>query len=279
MLALDRLRSAGVQEDAFSWSLQRNLLRLVESRLEEPDRGIWEVRGDPHLFTHGRVLMWAAFDRGVRAVEEHGLRGPVERWRGHRDRLHDEIWARGVRDGSFVQHYDTDAVDAALLQIPQTGFVAADSDVMLATTARIEQTLVDRHGFVRRYLTEDAVSGDGEASAAGAGGAGSRATVTSDGLRGGEGTFLMCSFWLVEQYARSGRRADALALMDRLLAVRNDLGLLAEEYDAEAGRLLGNFPQAFSHLALIRAASALSDPTAAGRQRRSAPPVSGSRRR
>lgn len=235
MLALDRLRRAGVPDDDFAWQLQLTLLDLAERRLDTPDRGIWEVRGDAHQFTHGRVMMWAAFDRGVHAVTDHGLEGPVEHWRALRDQLHDEIWSRGVHDGSFVQHYETDAVDAALLQIPQTGFVAADSDVMTATVKRIEAELLDGQGFVRRYRTDGA-----------------------DGLSGSEGSFLMCTFWLVEQYARSGRRQEARALMDRLLAVRNDLGLLAEEYDAGSDQMLGNFPQAFSHLALIRAASALS---------------------
>lgn len=235
MIALDELRRAGVADDSgFTWALQVSLLSQLERNLYTPDRGIWEVRGDPHLFTHGRVMMWAAFDRAIRAVAEHGLAGPAARWRSHRDSLRGEILTRGVRDGAFVQHYDTNSVDAALLQIPQTGFVTADSPVMLATVARIERELLDEHGFVRRYRTDGA-----------------------DGLEGGEGSFLMCSFWLVEQYARSGRREDAVALMDRLLGLRTDLGLLAEEYDAGTGRLLGNFPQAFSHLALVRAAEAL----------------------
>lgn len=235
LMALADLRDGGHTDDRFSWQLQVHLLRLLESRLDVPDRGIWEVRGEPHRFTHGRVLMWAAFDRGVQAVERHGLPGPVERWRRIRDDLREQVWRHGVRDGAFVQHDETDAVDAALLQIPQTGFVAADSDVMLATVARIERDLVDAHGFVRRYATDG-----------------------SDGVAGTEGAFLMCTFWLVEQYARSGRRDEATDLMERLLAVRTDLGLLAEEYDAQTGELLGNFPQAFSHLALIRAAEALS---------------------
>lgn len=234
MIALDRLRRAGLPENNHSWRLQVNLLSLVQARLEKPDRGIWEVRGEPRFFTHGRVLMWAALDRGIRAAEVHGRRAPVEQWRRARDVLADEIWSRGVRDGAFVQHYATTAVDAALLQIPQTGFVSADSEVMQATVARIEHDLVDEHGFVRRYLPDGV-----------------------DGVAGDEGSFLMCTFWLVEQYARSGRRDEAVALMDRLLDLRNDLGLLSEEYDAAAGRMLGNFPQAFSHLALIGAAAAL----------------------
>ena len=233
MVSLARLRDHGLDEDDFSWQLQVSLLDHLAHQLDVPDRGIWEVRGEPHLFTHGRVMMWAAFDRGVQAVERHGLEGPVERWRRHRDDLRAEILAKGVKDGCFVQHYDTDAMDAALLQIPQTGFVAYDSDVMLATVGRIERELLD-DGFVRRYVTDG-----------------------SDGLSGEEGAFLMCTFWLVEQYARSGRRDEARVLMDRLLGVGNDLGLFSEEYDPRSDRLLGNFPQAFSHLALIRAADAL----------------------
>lgn len=235
MIALDQLRAAGIGEDDSSWQLQVNLLGFLEKRLDLPDHSIWETRATPHFFTHSRVMMWAAFDRGVRAVEEFGYPGPIDHWRQRRAELHDEIWSRGVRGGAFVQHYDTDAVDAALLQIPNTGFVARDSEVMLATVERIERELVDTHGFVRRYIPDG-----------------------SDGLAGGEGSFLMCTFWLVEQYAQSGRREDAIRLMDQLLGVRNDLGLLAEEYDSDAGALLGNFPQAFSHLALIRAAQALS---------------------
>lgn len=239
MMALSCLRDVGVG-DAFSWSLQIGLLDFAEHHMDRPDRGIWEVRGDPQLFTHSRVMLWAAFDRGVHAVEQHGLQGPRERWRDLRDELRAEIMDRGVHDGGFVQAYGTEKTDAALLQIPHTGFVAFDAPVMLETLRRIEAELVDAAGFVRRYVP------DGH-----------------DGVSGSEGSFLMCSFWLVEQYARSGRGPDAHALMDRLLAVRNDLGLLSEEYDTERGRMLGNFPQAFSHLALVRAARALREPGSA----------------
>ena len=176
----------------------------------------------------------AALDRAVRAVEEHGLAGPADEWRSWRDRLRRETDERGVAaDGSFRQTYDADEVDASLLRIPHTGYCAYDDDRMLATVARIERELVDDEGFVHRYRT------------------------SGDGLGGQESSFLICTFWLVEQYARSGRRDDASALMDKLLAVRSDLGLLAEEYDTSAGHSLGNYPQAFSHLALIRACDAL----------------------
>lgn len=236
MIALAGLRNAGLTEDEFSWSLQVQLLALLEKRVMLPDQGIWEMRGEPHYFTQGRVMMWAAFDAGARAVTSQGLPGPQRRWRELGDRLRSEVLAQARRAGCFVQHDRTDAVDASLLRIPQTGFVAYDDPLMLATVARIEDELVDAHGFVRRYRPTGA-----------------------DGLSGGEGSFLMCSLWLVEQYAVTGRRAEAIALMDKVLAARSDIGLLAEEYDPIEQTLLGNYPQAFSHLALIRAADALSN--------------------
>ena len=236
MIALAGLRNAGLTEDEFSWSLQVQLLALLEKRVMLPDQGIWEMRGEPHYFTQGRVMMWAAFDAGARAVTSQGLPGPQHRWRELGDRLRSEVLAQARRAGCFVQHDRTDAVDASLLRIPQTGFVAYDNPLMLATVARIEDELVDAHGFVRRYRPTGA-----------------------DGLSGGEGSFLMCSLWLVEQYAVTGRRAEAIALMDKVLAARSDIGLLAEEYDPIEQTLLGNYPQAFSHLALIRAADALSN--------------------
>jgi len=236
MIALDELREAGVAEDAFSWPLQRNLLAFVVAHFDQPDQGLWEMRGDPHFFTHSRVMMWAALDRGIRAVERHGLDGPVAEWTALRTRLRDEILTRGVsaRTGSFTQTYDNDEVDASLLQIAQTGFVSADDPRMLATVARIEDELM-RDGLLLRYRT----------------------SAGTDGLAGDEHPFLACSFWLVEQYARSGRRADGAALMDALVATATPLGLLAEEYDPAGGRQIGNFPQAFSHLGLVRAADAL----------------------
>lgn len=237
MLALAATRDAGIAEDATSWGLQKELLRFCTDNLDRPDHGIWEMRGDQHFFTHGRVMLWSAFDQGIRAVEEHGLDGPVGQWRATRARLRAEIEDRGFEEHlqSFTQTYDSAEVDASLLVLPQTGFLAYDDPRMLGTVARIEEQLVDRHGLVHRYRTDSAM----------------------DGLSGGEFPFLICSFWLVEQYARSGRRADALALMRQLCGYANDLGLLSEEYDPDTGRLAGNFPQAFSHLALIRASDAL----------------------
>lgn len=235
LVALEAARIAGLDETSFSWSLQRALIERVVSGLDRPDNGIWEIRGPLQLFTHSRVMMWAALDRGVRAVRDHGLSGDAERWQNERDRLRAEIDERGVHpDGYFRQHYDTDEVDASLLTLPQVGYCAADDERMLRTVEQMENTLM-RDGLLMRYRTSSGV----------------------DGLDGAEHPFLACSFWLVEQYAASGRTDDARALMDRLLGLRNDLGLLSEEYDVGTSRHAGNTPQAFSHLTLVRAADAL----------------------
>ncbi|MGO2469728.1 MAG: glycoside hydrolase family 15 protein [Microbacterium gubbeenense] len=236
MIALAKLREAGVHEDDFSWPLQRAMLTYTIARMDEKDQGLWEMRGEPHYFTHSRVMMWAAFDRGVRAIDGHGLDGPREEWARFRDQLRAEILEHGVdpSTGAFRQTYGQSEVDASLLQIAQSGFVAYDDPLMLSTVEKIEHDLL-RDGLVLRYRT---ASG-------------------KDGLAGSEHPFVACSFWLVEQYAMSGREADATALMDRLVGFTNDLGLLAEEYDASTNAQIGNFPQAFSHLALVRAADAL----------------------
>jgi GH15 family glucan-1,4-alpha-glucosidase len=235
MVALDAARQAGLTETPFSWALQRALLAQAAETVDEPDQGIWEIRGEPRMFTHSRVMMWAAFDRGVRAVEQHGLAGEVEEWRALRDRLRTAIDATGVGDGGyFVQHDATTEVDASLLQLPLVDFCAADDPRMLRTVERIEETLMT-DGFVRRYRTSSGV----------------------DGLSGDESAFLACSFWLVQQYAASGRREDGGELMTRVCEAANDLGLLSEEYDPAGRRQLGNTPQALSHLALVGAADAL----------------------
>ena len=236
-LALEKLREAGVAEDSFSWSLQRAGLRWMAGRLQEKDHGIWEMRGARRYFTHGRVMLWSAFDCCIRAVERHGFDGDIEQWKVIRAQLREEIETHGynAHRGTFTQAYDNDEVDASLLVLPDTGFVAADDPRMLATVARIEDELVDAHGLVARYRTEAGV----------------------DGLEGGEYPFLICSFWLVVQYARTGRVAEAEALFHQLLGYGGELGLLAEEYDPATGRLAGNYPQAFSHLGLLQAAVAL----------------------
>lgn len=234
LVTLSAARSAGLAESRFSWSLERALLRFAAEQIERPDHGLWEIRGEPHMFTHSRAMIWAAFDRGIRAVEDFGLDGQVDTWRALRDRMRDEIDREGVRDGHFTQYYGTDEVDASLLLLAEVGFCAPDDPRMLATVDRIEQTLL-RDGLVHRYRTGTGV----------------------DGLAGSESPFLACSFWLVQQYAATGRLDEATALMDRLCGLTNDVGMLSEEYDPVAGRQLGNVPQAFSHLALVRAADAL----------------------
>ncbi|CAH0195891.1 Trehalase [Microbacterium sp. Bi121] len=235
LVALEAARIAGLEESAFSWPLQRALIERVMADVDRRDNGIWEIRGPLRWFTQSRVMMWAALDRGVRAVREHGLDGEADSWEQARDRLRTEIDQRGVHaDGYFLQHYDTDEVDASLLTLPQVGYCDPDDPRMLRTVEQLERTLV-RDGLLMRYRTSSGV----------------------DGLVGSEHPFLACSFWLVEQYAASGRTADAHALMDRLVSLVNDVGMLSEEYDVGGARQAGNVPQAFSHLALVRAADAL----------------------
>jgi len=237
LVALEKLRNMGGTEDHFSWPLQKALLGYVERHVDRRDHGIWEMRGETQDFTHSRVMMWAAFDRGARAVRDHGLDGDAELWEKYRDDLHEEIMLKGfnAEEKTFTQTFGGTEVDASLLVLPQVGFVDYDSPEMLGTVARLERDLVDSSGLLKRYRTQTGV----------------------DGLPPGEHPFLACSFWLVEQYARSGRIDDARVLMDRLVGYANGLGLMAEEYDTELDRMAGNFPQAFSHLALIRAADAV----------------------
>jgi GH15 family glucan-1,4-alpha-glucosidase len=237
MVALDAARLAGLPESGASWPLQRALLAFVEDNLDRADNGIWEIRGEPRMFTHSRAMVWAALDRGVRAVRSGGLDGPADHWESLRDGVRREIDERGVHPegGFFVQHYGSTEVDASLLLLPQVGFCAADDPRMLATVAEMERTLMDDAGLLRRYRTESGV----------------------DGLAGDEHPFLACSFWLVQQYAASGRVEDASRLMDRLCALANDVGLLSEQYDTTRGVQAGNTPQALSHLALVGAADAL----------------------
>lgn len=243
MLALEKARSIGIADDSFSWPLQVALLDFVERNLDRKDNGIWEIRGDLQHFTHSRAMLWAAFDRGIRAVREHGLPGPVDRWIALRDGLRREIEEQGFDAGrnTFVQFYGTTEVDASLLQLAQIGFVAPDDPRMLGTVAALEADLL-QDGLLLRYRTETDV----------------------DGLPGGEHPFLACSFWLAQQYAASGRVDDATALMDRLVSFCNDVGLLSEEYDVAGARQMGNTPQALSHLALVGAADALVAATSAG---------------
>jgi GH15 family glucan-1,4-alpha-glucosidase len=237
MVALERLRMAGGKEDHFSWALQQALLGYVEKHFDDKDFGLWEMRGDAQYFTHSRVMMWAAFNSGIRAVQIHGLPGDAKKWEHHRDRLREEIMREGYDRSidSFTQTYGGRQTDAALLVMPQVGFLPYNDKHMLGTVARLEQELLTDDGLLLRYRTESGV----------------------DGLEPGEHPFLACSFWLVEQYMRTGRKVEAEILMDKLVALTNELGLLSEEYAPREGRMAGNFPQAFSHLTLVRAADAM----------------------
>ena len=231
--ALYQARAGGLATAAESWQLQRKLTGHLADIWDQPDEGIWETRGGRRHFTHSKVMAWVAIDRAVRSAERFGLDGPLDRWRALRAAMHASICDRGFDRGrnSFTQSYGSRALDAALLLIPLVGFLPPEDARVRGTLAAIERDLlVD--GFVRRYDTADG----------------------SDGLAPGEGAFLACSFWLADNYVLQGRLDEARALFDRLLALRNDVGLLAEEYDPQAGRQVGNFPQAFSHIALINTA-------------------------
>ncbi|PUA79174.1 glycoside hydrolase family 15 protein [Nocardioides currus] len=236
MIALEDARAAGLEETTQSWALQRSLVEELAGHWDEPDNGLWEIRGDPQHFTHSRVMVWVAFDRAIRAVEEHGLDGPVERWRDLREQVRAEVLEKGydAERGTFTQHYDTRELDASLLNIPLVGFLPGDDERVLGTIRAIEEDLM-RDGFLRRYRTQSGV----------------------DGLDGDEHPFLACSFWLVSAYARAGRLDDAHDLFERLCDLANDVGLLSEEYDVGNDRMAGNFPQAFSHLTLVQAALSL----------------------
>src|SRR5437764_3057649 len=234
--ALHQGREHELEVSKEAWSLQRRLLRYLEHAWKEPDEGIWEVRGPRRHFTHSKVMAWVAFDRGVQAVERFDRTGPVERWRRVRAEIHDEVLRRGFDEelDSFVGFYGAKRVDASLLVIPLVGFLPADDPRMVGTVAAIERELV-RDGFVQRYRADDEAQ-------------------SIDGLPPGEGVFLPCTFWLVDNLALQGRLDEARALFERLLALRTDLGLLAEEYDPDLRRQLGNFPQAFTHVALVNSA-------------------------
>jgi GH15 family glucan-1,4-alpha-glucosidase len=238
MDALYQSRAHGLAAEEQAWSLQRALLRHLGDAWCEPDNGIWEIRGEKRHFTHSKVMAWVAFDRAVRSVEEQGLPGPVDEWRATRDEIHAEVCERGFSEalGSFTQYYGGSELDAGLLLIPLVGFLPIDDPRVVGTVDAVERELL-HEGLVLRYRTTD----DGEV----------------DGLPKGEGVFLPCSFWLVDCWELLGRHGEAHALYERLLDLRNDLGLLAEEYDPVEERLLGNFPQAFTHLALVNTAFTL----------------------
>ncbi len=235
--ALHQARSAGLTDPHKSWTLQVAIMEHLEQIWRQPDDGIWETRGGRKHFTYSKVMAWVAFDRMVKDAESHNLAGPVDRWCTVRDEIMAEVLERGFHKGknSFTQHFDTDELDASLLMIPLVGFLPHDDPRVRGTTAAIERELL-QDGFVLRYSTQD----------------------SKDGLPPGEGAFLACSFWLVDNWHMQGRQEEAKALFEKLLLLRNDLGLLAEEYDPSAKRMTGNFPQAFSHTALIGSAMNLS---------------------
>ena len=231
-------RVFGIEANPFAWELQRALLDYLEGVWQEPDEGIWEVRGPRQHFTHSKVMAWVAMDRSIKAVEEHGLDGPVDRWRRLRAEIHDEVCREGydAERRAFVQRYGSSDLDASLLMIALVGFLPASDPRVRGTVEAIERDLLE-DGFVLRYRTsgQEAV----------------------DGLPPGEGAFLPCTFWLADNLALLGRGDEARRLFERLLGLRNDVGLLAEEYDARAGRQVGNFPQAFTHVGLINTARRL----------------------
>jgi GH15 family glucan-1,4-alpha-glucosidase len=231
--AMHAARVAGLKEAPEGWALEKALIGFVEKAWDEPDEGIWEVRGPRRHFTHSKVMTWVAMDRAIKSAERFKLDAPLDRWRKVRDDIH----ARVCRDGfstklnSFVQSFDSELLDAALLMIPLVGFLPHDDPRVRGTVAAVEKYLM-RDGFVLRYDTSK----------------------SDDGLPPGEGAFLPCTFWLADNYALIGEREKAEKLFDRLCGLCNDVGLIAEEYDPRVGRLCGNFPQAFSHIALVNTA-------------------------
>jgi len=230
-------RTSGLCASDDAWELQVALMDFLEGHWDEPDNGLWEVRGPRRHFVHSKVMAWAGADRMVQAVERFGQQGPVERWRALRDRIHADVCDRGydAERGTFTQYYGGTELDAALLLLPRVGFLPYDDPRVVRTIEAVERDLVD-DGFVLRYRTEAGV----------------------DGLEGGEGAFLACSFWLVDALHGIGREDDAVALFERLLSLRNDVGLLAEMWDPRLQRQVGNFPQAFSHEPMVNSAVLLS---------------------
>lgn len=239
-------RKSNLEHSDDAWRFQKTMLKQLEQDWDKPDEGLWEMRSGKRHFTHSKMMCWVAFDRGVKAVESHGLSGPVERWREVRDAIHADVCRQGwsAAKNSFVQYYGGTALDASLLLMAEVGFLRPDDPRFVGTVTAIERELL-QDGLVRRYRTEH----------------------TDDGLPGGEGVFLACSYWLADAYVLMNRQDDALALFRHLLSIRNDLGLLAEQYDPGERRQLGNFPQAFSHIALINTANNLASAYGPAKQR------------
>ena len=241
--AIYQCHRAGMGPEKYAWDLQRVLLQYLESTWDQPDNGIWEVRGPRRHFTHSKIMAWVAFDRGIKSIERLGMSGPVEKWRALRDEIHRDVCRSGydANLGTFVQYFGSKRLDASLLMIPLVGFLPATDARVRGTIRAVEQKLMD-HGLVRRYqIDTDGAAIDGV-----------------DGLPGTDGVFLPCTFWLANNWALVGRHEDACRLFERLLCLANDVGLMSEEYDARTGAALGNYPQAFSHVALVNTASNLS---------------------
>ena len=238
--ALYQARKQGLGASDDAWKLARHTFDWLESGWRQEDEGIWEVRGPRRHFTHSKVMAWVAFDRAVKSVERLDRDGPVERWKAERKAIKDEVLREGYNAelGSFVQYFGSDRLDASCLLIPLVGFLRADDPRVVGTVEAIQRDLT-RDGFVERYRADDG-------------------NVDVDGLPPGEGVFLPCSFWLVAVLAKQGRRDEAVQLYERLLGLRNDLGLISEEYDPERKRLVGNFPQAFTHIGIVETAFTLS---------------------
>ena len=236
MDALHQARAGGLGTNEAGWDLQQEILKHVERVWPRRDEGIWEVRSGREHFTYSKAMAWVAFDRAIKSAEMYKLPGPLAHWRRVRDEIHSDVCTRGFDPemNSFVRAYSSKELDASLLLLPAIGFLPPDDPRIIGTVAAIERDLVT-DGLVRRYDT----------------------AISEDGLKGGEGMFIACSFWLADAYLMLGRRKDAEALFDKLLALRNDVGLLSEEYAPASQRLVGNFPQAFSHLALVNCASNL----------------------
>jgi GH15 family glucan-1,4-alpha-glucosidase len=246
MDCLHQARNAGLPSEQEVWDLQRHLLHFIEEAWELPDEGLWEVRGGKQHFTHSKIMAWVAVDRAVRSAEAYNLEGPLDDWRALRARIHAQVCEQGFdpKHKTFVQAYGSRELDASLLMIPLVGFLPPEDPRVRGTVEAIEHELL-HDGFVHRYDSNS----------------------TEDGLPPGEGVFLACSFWLADNRALMGRHREAQELFERLLGLCNDVGLLSEEYDVEGHRLVGNFPQAFSHLALITTAQNLSREGGPGHER------------
>jgi GH15 family glucan-1,4-alpha-glucosidase len=245
--AVHHARLAGLEIKEAGWNLEKALVRFIETSWREPDEGIWEVRGPRQHFTHSKVMAWVAVDRAIKSAERFGLEAPLDRWRDIRRRIHDRVCRDGFDPelGSFVQAFGSKRLDASLLMIPLVGFLPPEDPRVVGTATAIEKGLM-RDGYLLRYDSAE----------------------TDDGLPPGEGAFLPCTFWLADNYALMGRRDEAKALFERLAGLCNDVGLLSEEYDPIDGRLVGNFPQAFSHVGLVNTAMNLSRADCPAEQRK-----------